>query len=215
MTKIAFTYSVHYMNDSGQKEEQLTLELLDAIGKNSKVSQRHLAREMGIALGLANSYLKRCLRIGLIKINTAPANRYLYYLTPKGFAEKSRLTAKYLSHSFSFYRQASESCRRAYHQCSTEGWNRVVLCGASDLAEIASLRAKECEITIVGIYDPGYIEKTFLEISVITDHADANPEVADAYILTDYRNPVESYKKISDVFDKDRIIVPDILSIDQ
>jgi len=28
-----------------------------------------------------------------MKIKQAPANRYVYYLTPKGFAEKSRLTA--------------------------------------------------------------------------------------------------------------------------
>ena len=44
---------------------------------------------MGVALGLANSYLKRCIRKGFIKITEAPANRYLYYLTPQGFAEKA------------------------------------------------------------------------------------------------------------------------------
>jgi Mn-dependent DtxR family transcriptional regulator len=74
------------MNSKG-KENSMTLELLEAIEEKSDVTQRRLARELGVALGLANSYLKRCERKGLVKIHKAPANRYLYYLTPKGFAE--------------------------------------------------------------------------------------------------------------------------------
>ncbi|MEK7815199.1 MAG: winged helix-turn-helix transcriptional regulator, partial [Pseudomonadota bacterium] len=93
------------MNTKTDREEQLVLELLDAVGRKNDVSQRHLALHMGVALGLANSYLKRCIRKGFIKISEAPANRYLYYLTPTGFSEKSRLTAKYLASSFHFYRQ--------------------------------------------------------------------------------------------------------------
>ena len=124
-----------------EREESLTLEILEAIEARSDVTQRHLARSTGIALGLTNSYLKRCVRKGLVKIHQAPANRYLYYLTPKGFTEKSRLTARYLSVSFAFYRKAGDSCRDAFQRCEKQGWNRVVLCGVSDLAEIASLRA--------------------------------------------------------------------------
>src|SRR3970040_2857163 len=127
------------MNTKADREEERVLELLGAVGKQSKVSQRHLASNMGIALGLANSYLKRCIRKGFIKVSQAPANRYLYYLTPSGFAEKSRLTAQYLSHSLSFYRKAGESCLRVFDQCEHNGWQRLLLCGISDLAEIATL----------------------------------------------------------------------------
>ena len=63
-----------------------------------------MAGDLGIALGLANAYLKRCVKKGLIKVSQVPANRYAYYLTPKGFAEKSRLTAEYLSVSFNLFR---------------------------------------------------------------------------------------------------------------
>jgi DNA-binding MarR family transcriptional regulator len=73
------------------------LGLLAAVERDSALTQRHLARELGIALGLANAYLRRCTKKGLIKMRQAPLNRYAYYLTPRGFAEKSRLTAEYLS----------------------------------------------------------------------------------------------------------------------
>src|SRR6266699_1942488 len=101
------------MNTVKNTEDQRLLELLEVVGRKNDVSQRHLARHLGVALGLANSYLRRCIRKGWIKITDAPANRYLYYLTPKGFSEKSRLTAQYLAYSLTFYRKAGDSCRRA------------------------------------------------------------------------------------------------------
>jgi DNA-binding MarR family transcriptional regulator len=95
--------------NSAVKEEYLTLGILEAIEKNEDVTQRNLASDLGISLGLANSYLKRCVRKGLIKMRRAPVNRYLYYLTPKGLSEKSSFSAKYLYTSFEFYRKASNS----------------------------------------------------------------------------------------------------------
>jgi len=92
-------YNVQIMNTK-QRKDSLTLEILESIEKQDDLTQRHLANNLGVALGLANSYMKRCVRKGLIKVHQAPANRFLYYLTPKGFAEKSRLTTEYLSSSF-------------------------------------------------------------------------------------------------------------------
>ena len=109
------------MNTERNREDALTLEILDVIDRQKDISQRQLASHLGVALGLANSYLKFCVRKGLIKVSQAPANRYLYCLTPSGFAEKSRLTAQYLSYSLSFYRKAGESCQRVFDQCERNG----------------------------------------------------------------------------------------------
>ena len=145
-------YLVHIMNTDG-KEDSLTLSLLQAIDKQSNLTQRHLADRLGVALGLANSYLKRCVTKGLVKIEQAPANRYLYYLTPKGFTEKSRLTAEYLSISFGFYRRASASCSEVFQQCVNQNIHSIILCGISELAEIAILRSREFNINIIGFID--------------------------------------------------------------
>jgi len=105
------------------EDMDITLPLLQSIEQQSDLTQRSLSKRLGLALGLTNSYLKHCIRKGLIKIEQVPANRYLYYLTPKGFAEKSRLTAKYLSSSFQFYRRASDACLQLFEQCLSEGWD--------------------------------------------------------------------------------------------
>lgn len=193
------------------REEALTLELLQAIEAKSNVTQRHLADRLGVALGLANSYLKRCVRKGLVKVSHAPANRYLYYLTPKGFAEKSRLTARYLAYSFQFYRRAGESCARAFRQCERAGWTRVGLYGASDLAEIAAIRAAESTVEVAAVCDPNIEQSSFVSIPVIREVAD-DGEV-DAWILTEFSNPMGALEELSKHWPRERIVVPDILAM--
>lgn len=200
------------MNTAREREDALTLEILDVIDREKNVSQRSIARHLGVALGLANSYLKRCARKGLIKISAAPAHRYLYYLTPKGFAEKGRLTAQYLSFSLSFYRKAGDSCLRVFDQCEANGWKRLLLCGESDLAEIATLRAMERDIVIVGIYDAASERDRFLNRPVWQVLAAADQH--DACMLTDLQAPQVSYRLLKEDVALDRILVPDVLHLD-
>ncbi|MCZ7660918.1 MAG: winged helix-turn-helix transcriptional regulator [Xanthobacteraceae bacterium] len=116
----------------------MVLGVLDVVERDPAVTQRSVARELGIALGLANAYLKRCVRKGLIKVAQVPSRRYAYYLTPQGFSEKSRLTAEYLSHSFSFFRKARAQCGSLFAEAAGRGHCRIALIGDGDLAEIAS-----------------------------------------------------------------------------
>ena len=194
-----------------QREETMTLEILQAIDAKSDVTQRHLASHMGVALGLANSYLKRCVRKGLVKIQQAPANRYLYYLTPMGFAEKGRLTADYLSYSFSFYRQASESCGDVLAVCKEHGFQRLGLYGLSDLAEIAALRAMEHELEFVCLLDPSYSNKPFLNLPVIHDLSDA-PDL-DAWLFTELNDAAGRCQQLRDFVGDERVLVPSILGL--
>ncbi|MCS3904375.1 DNA-binding MarR family transcriptional regulator [Methylohalomonas lacus] len=194
------------------REDALTLEILEAIEKDSKVTQRHLAARLDIALGLANSYLRRCARKGLIKIHHAPANRYIYYLTPKGFSEKSQLTARYLSSSFAFYRQAGDACIELFKQCRAKGISRIVLCGYSELAEIALLRAQEMALQVIGVYDPEAIATSRLGLPVWNEFC----KIADfdALLLTTLDNPVWLLDHLQQqARGEDAILVPSVLGI--
>lgn len=193
------------------KEESLTLEILETIERQSDVTQRHLADRLGVALGLANLYLKRCVRKGLIKIEQAPANRYLYYLTPRGFTEKSRLTAEYLSSSFDFYRRAGASCAQVFRECRTRNYRAIVLCGISELAEIASLRAKEQGLTIVAVLDKETARKDFIGIPIIAS-LDAM-DGYDACVITGLNSAADLRDYAEKFVAKNRIFIPDILGI--
>ena len=193
-----------------QREEALTLELLAAIEQRDNVTQRHLASRMGVALGLTNSYLKRCVRKGLVKVQQAPANRYLYYLTPKGFAEKSRLTGEYLSYSFSFYRRASRSCAEALDRCIEAGHLRIGLYGASDLGEIAALQAMERRLDIVCVCDPQQVRTRFLGRPVMT-RPDQAPAL-DAWLFTALADAPNQYAQLQSNRGRVPVYVPSVLS---
>jgi DNA-binding MarR family transcriptional regulator len=199
------------VNGANEKEEKLTLELLNAIDQRSDLSQRNLAQQMGIALGLTNSYLKRCARKGLVKVSEAPANRYLYYLTPKGFAEKARLTGRYLANSLTFYRQAGESCSAIFELCKKNNMERVLLCGVSELSEIALIRAMDAEISITGIFDPNSSLDQLLSKPVWTDLAEVGD--FDMCLLTNLTSPYEFYKSLVSEIGKDRVLIPDVLGM--
>src|SRR5580765_7536328 len=132
-----------HLLDTEHENERIVLGLLNSVEHDGDRSQRHMAAELGIALGLVNAYLKRCVKKGLVKVRDAPARRYAYYLTPHGFAEKSRLTVEYLSYSFSFFRQAKNDCSQLLRAAKAQGVTTVLLAGQSDLAEIATLCAME------------------------------------------------------------------------
>ena len=199
------------MNAPPDPDNARTLEILDIVQHNEQVSQRHLARQLGVALGLANSYLKRCIKKGWVKVQQAPANRYLYYLTPTGFTEKSRLTAEYLSTSLGFYREAGDSCQRVFDECERNGWHRLWLCGMSELAEIATLRAMERGATIVGIYDPASVRETFSGKRIWRQMSEV--EAHDARLLTDIAAPENRYTELKAMADGIPLLVPDVLRL--
>jgi len=200
------------MNAPPDQDNARTLEILDIVQRNEQISQRHLARQLGVALGLANSYLKRCVKKGWVKVQQAPANRYLYYLTPTGFTEKSRLTAEYLSTSLGFYREAGDSCQRVLDECERNGWQRLLLCGMSDLAEIAMLRAMERGVTIVGFYDPASVRETFSGKRIWRHMSEV--EAHDARLLTDIAASSKRYMELKALADGIPLLVPDVLRLE-
>lgn len=193
-------------------DAEITLGILNAIHENERITQRTVAQDLGIALGLTNAYLKRCVKKGLIKVSQAPANRYAYYLTPQGFSEKSRLTAEYLSDSFRFFRNARRQCTEALNEASQRGWNRIALYGASELTEVASL----CEasgVEIVAIVDPAQTQTSFAHLPVVQTIDEAGD--VDALLLTALSNPQAIYDSLVREYPAGRVIVPDLLRISE
>jgi EPS-associated MarR family transcriptional regulator len=75
--------------------------ILKRLNANPGISQRELASELGISLGKMNFCLNALIERGLLKVENFRNNKhrraYMYYLTPKGFEEKTRVTLRFLS----------------------------------------------------------------------------------------------------------------------
>jgi DNA-binding MarR family transcriptional regulator len=196
----------------GDVSEHLVADLLVQVDRDGHRSQRQLAMEMGVALGLVNAYVKRCVKKGLIKVSEAPARRYVYYLTPRGFAEKSRLTADYLSRSFSFFRLARHECGELLEVIAGNGWRSVVLVGLSELAEIAILSALERGIEVRGVVDATASLTRIIGVPVV-----AAPEMidapVDAWMITALSGAQNLYDEIRARGNEDRVFAPAFLGL--
>lgn len=197
--------------ETEHENEEIVLGLLSSVETDGARSQRLIAAELGIALGLVNAYLKRCVKKGLVKVHDVPARRYAYYLTPQGFAEKSRLTVQYLSDSFSFFRKAKSDCTRALEEAAARGLKRLVLAGKSDLAEIAILCAVEARATVVAIVDVSAGGR-FVGVEVFASYADVTGGF-DAIIVTDVARTQAAYEQAVEASGNDRVLVPALLGL--
>jgi DNA-binding MarR family transcriptional regulator len=188
----------------------IMLGILESVERDGGQSQRHLAAELGVALGLVNAYLKRCVKKGLVKVSEAPARRYAYYLTPNGFSEKSRLTVQYLSHSFGFFRRAKSDCSLLLQAAEQKGIRRILLASKSDLAEITAICAIDHGIEIVAVVDRQAGNERFLGLPVYPDYG-AVTEEFDAVLITDMVNARESADRAVARFGADRVLIPELL----
>jgi DNA-binding MarR family transcriptional regulator len=194
-----------------RQQTEITLGVLDAVNQNAKITQRSISGELGIALGLANAYLKRCVRKGWIKVKQIPPNRYLYYLTPKGFAEKTRLSAEYLTSSFSFFRRARAELDAALGACRARGWQRVALFGRSDLTEIAALCNAEHRLDLVVIAADAAERPRAAGLPAAATLAEAG--AIDAAIITELAEPQRAYDTLALTVPRERIVAPGMLRI--
>ena len=144
-----------------------TLQIIEKVDNDGTPSQRDLARDLNISLGLVNSSLKRLVQKGYFKIGQLPKNRVRYILTPRGVAEKSRLTYEYIKHSFVFYRNTRKKMEDLYAVLETEGVKRIVFYGAGELAEIAYMSLYQSPIELVAVVDDGRAGKNFLQFTVV------------------------------------------------
>jgi hypothetical protein len=198
-------------------EAALVLGVLSAVEQDSAVTQRGLSSDLGIALGLANAVLKRCVRKGLIKIANAPLNRYAYYLTPQGMAEKGRLTVEYLRVSFDLFRDARRQFSEIMNGLAERGATRVALIGVSELTEAALLSARESGVDVVCVIDPAHKLPQYLGLPAVAGF-DAIPGPVDALLVCDLRDPLAAYEGAQNVaptlgIDRSRVLAPGLLRL--
>lgn len=194
------------------EDERIVLNLLSSVESDGGRSQRRMAAELGIALGLVNAYLKRCIKKGLVKVHDVPAHRYAYYLTPQGFAEKSRLTVQYLSDSFSFFRKAKSDCAHVFELAKKSGFHRFVLAGQSDLAEIAILCAVEAGVAIVAVVDTSSENTRFVGVEVCKAFTSVK-SAFDAVVITDVARAKASFDAATAAVGVERVLAPALLDL--
>jgi hypothetical protein len=187
----------------------IILGLLESVARNGSESQRARADEFGVALGLVNAYLNYCIQKGLIRVRKIPARRYGYFLTPKGFSEKSRLAAQLVSNSLHSFRLARLQYAEGFRLLHEKGCSRILLVGLSELTDIAAISATEKNVDVIGIWAVSE-KRHYVGLPVSADIASFG-DCFDAAAITDLADPGFSYTQINRILAPEKIVLPSIL----
>ena len=89
--------------------DELRYKILHLLQQQPQLSQRALARELGLSLGKVNYCVQALIEKGLLKArnfrNSQNKTAYMYYLTPKGAKEKARVTLRFFRKKISEFEQ--------------------------------------------------------------------------------------------------------------
>lgn len=145
---------VQYMNKPiASRNNDITLRILDELTRESSITQRTLSNKLDIALGLVNTYIKRLCKKGYIKVTTIPKNRVKYILTPKGFAEKVRLTYEYMHYSINYFKDIRHRIDSIYKKMIASGVKDIIIWGDGEVAELSYISMRGLPLNLVGVVD--------------------------------------------------------------
>ena len=139
-------------------EELRTLTLFNTVENSPEINQRQLAQELDVSLGLTNTYFQRVLKKGWIRAKQVKARRWLYFLTPQGALEKSRLSLTYMHRTLDSFRELKSKGDEHLRILSKRGIRGIHLCGENDLTEVLSFCFSGVEIELLSVIP----EKTLL-----------------------------------------------------
>jgi len=115
------------------------LTLFNSVESSPSINQRKLAQELGISLGLTNTYFQRVLKKGWVRAKQVKPRRWLYFLTPQGALEKSRLSLSYMHRTLESFRELKRKGDEHLRILSKKGVTGIHLCGEEDLTDILSV----------------------------------------------------------------------------
>jgi len=177
-------------------ESHRELKVLEAISANERTTQRGLAAQLGIALGLANLYLKRLVRKGYIKCVNVQSNRVRYLITPTGIAEKTRLTYEFMEYSLRLFRESRTQLKLMLAPYVAQPAVRIAIHGTGEAAELAYLCLRELGFEPVAVFDGRQNGQFFgVPIRPISEHAQVP---FDALIVATLTDPTDLLKSLTE-----------------
>jgi DNA-binding MarR family transcriptional regulator len=184
------------------------LNLLQELEKNPICSQRELSNKFGFALGVTNACLKKMVQRGWIRLKDIDHRRLGYFITPKGFSEKAKLSHHLISWSLQHYSVLREIIGQRLQEMEAQGVVRVAFYGVSREMEVAYLLIQGATMTLVGIVeDPERMNDTKLfghQLKDVNQVAALHP---DAIFVTSLSEQRERIDKVTRLMDPQRVRV--------
>jgi predicted transcriptional regulator len=199
--------------------EQHELRVLELVEERDRITQRGVATELEIALGMANALIKRLVHKGYIKVKDAPSRRYKYYITPEGFIEKGRLVSKYIANSFKFFGEVRRDYETLASQVSASqvtGSQSTGICcvGTGEVMEIAQMVFAAHNIKVVCVLDV-LARKSEQHFQNFRDIPDEISSQIGCLVITETRRPHKVFEILASAEAGKEILAPAFMKINK
>jgi DNA-binding MarR family transcriptional regulator len=134
-------------------------QILQAIASGDRLTQRALARNMGVALGLTNLLIRRLVAKGYVRMSGVGTRHVRYLMTTAGWEALGRATRASFDNTVRLYTETREQIRATLavvsERCEIDAGGRkaVVFYGAGDVAEIAFVSLQTTDLHLIGVVD--------------------------------------------------------------
>jgi len=151
----------------------ITLRIFNILEENPSASERFITKKTGLATGLVHSFMKKIIEKGWVKAKQVSPKRWLYFLTPTGFIEKSRISLQYFSRTLYTYSATQSVIQAELLTYLKSEIRKILVIGDNDIGEIAVLSIKaNNNFTLSGVVgnsnSGGVIGETILSPDSIT-----------------------------------------------
>ena len=190
------------------KRKSSELDFLTSLEEGKEVTQKGISNRISVSIGFVNALIKKFVKKGIIKVQQAPYKRFVYYLTPEGFSQKSKLVLDYLTDSLSLFR----SMRKEFNEIFSNNLKcQFIIFGISEISEIAILSANEINADIVAVIDPYTHKKTYFNIPVKKKLPDDIKNLK--ILICSTHNAQKNYFEMIEKYSEDKILAIDSLFI--
>lgn len=185
--------------------------ILDMIEKNSRITQREMGQQIGIAVSMVNEYIDKYEKQKLLKKIKHSTKNVEYFVTSKGLERRKYLNIGYLNSAQRLYNGAKENIEKFLKQIKERGFNNVILYGAGEVAEILLNTIKESKnisISAIAIIDDDVakIGETMVYIPVISIDSISQYKF-DGILISSFTNKEKIKKNILETnFDEQKLI---------
>lgn len=179
------------------------LAILDALSRDSVLSQFELGRQLNLSGAMVNQYLKQMQSEGLVEFLPVNGKSYRYALTDRGQRSRRRMFSDYSSETVRLYSNIKEFVLDKLDGLRSEKKNKLALFGASETCEVVLSALRGTGFHILALLD----NDTKKQGQIFNGHVVSAPHVldqvdCDAVVITSFGKQDEIFEQISPYAEK-------------
>jgi DNA-binding MarR family transcriptional regulator len=177
--------------------------ILDLIEKNKDITQRELAKHLGIAVSMVNMMLDELEKNHYLKRKKHTTKTVEYLLTKQGHERRKLLNIWYLKSSQDIYISAKDNILVFIHQIIAKGYKKILLYGAGEVAEILVRVLNEevdvaLDVLAVVDDDPNRYNQNFFQLPIISKETTVDFD-HDGILISSYSNRSRISEKLQTI----------------